>query len=135
MRFRFRLRPSAGVPQASLPDIAFLLLIFFISTTIFDEEVGIPLVLPGAGSPRVQVLRSNVIVIEGEASGEVRVDGEAVPLSRVHEIVRERLDQNPRAIVSIETARRAPYGVMIGVLDEVKKARAERISLRLGEGP
>ena len=37
---------SDEIPTASMADIAFLLLIFFLITTVFDEEKGLPIVCP-----------------------------------------------------------------------------------------
>ena len=45
--------PTQEIPTASLADISFLLLIFFLSTCMFALEEGIPLVLPGR-SVRIQ---------------------------------------------------------------------------------
>ncbi|HKK28077.1 MAG TPA: biopolymer transporter ExbD, partial [Gemmatimonadota bacterium] len=41
-----RERVDDEIPTASLADIAFLLLIFFLTTTVFNEERGLPIVLP-----------------------------------------------------------------------------------------
>ena len=39
-------RVSDEIPTASMADIAFLLLVFFLTTTVFNEERGLPIVLP-----------------------------------------------------------------------------------------
>ena len=39
-------RPTGEIPTSSMADIAFLLLVFFLVTTVFDEERGLPIVLP-----------------------------------------------------------------------------------------
>ena len=39
-------RVSDEIPTASMADIAFLLLVFFLTTTVFNEEKGLPIVLP-----------------------------------------------------------------------------------------
>ena len=47
MHIRRSEQPLGGViPTASMADIAFLLLIFFLVTTTFDEEIGLEVVLP-----------------------------------------------------------------------------------------
>ena len=51
-KIKTRSRPSDDIPAASMSDIAFLLLIFFLVTTIFAVEQGIPLILPGFPSMR-----------------------------------------------------------------------------------
>lgn len=134
MKIRGRNQVDSNISQASLSDIAFLLLIFFIATTIFDVEMGIPLVLPGKSSNVVKLNRKNVMTISSNAAGTVFVDGEVVAMPNIHTLVEEKIRENPNIVVSIETHPDAAYGVMITVLDEVKKAKAERISLKLNRG-
>lgn len=117
-----------------MSDIAFLLLIFFLSTTIFDFEVGIPMVLPGVQAAPITVQRRNVLRIQATESGEVTIDGVPVILAQIPGTVRGRLEKNPELYVHIETDPGARYQVMISILDEVRKAGARRISLKLGQG-
>ena len=63
-----------------MSDIAFLLLIFFLVTTIFALEEGIPLVLPGKQSTNVKVKRDNILVIQTLANGDIVVDKNVVAL-------------------------------------------------------
>ena len=48
MRWKRPVRVEAWIPTASTADIAFLLLIFFMATTIFRMENGLPVTLPRA---------------------------------------------------------------------------------------
>lgn len=118
-----------------MSDVAFLLLIFFISTTIFRIEEGIPLLLPRPGATPVRVAPEDVLMIHTGASGEVTVDGQPVEVGEIESRVRQRLAGNPALIVSVSTDAGARYRALVDVLDELKKARATRISLRTGEGP
>ena len=63
---RIRRRPAMGdeIPTASMSDIAFLLLIFFIVSTIFHQEQGLPLLLPGRASRTVRLSPQNILGIE-----------------------------------------------------------------------
>jgi len=124
-------RVSDEIPAASMSDIAFLLLIFFIATTIFDVEQGIPLLLPGIGGKTTKVNPKNVMRITTDAAGQVYVDGNPVRLQDVEEMTRQRLAENPKTIVSIESDPDSRYDTMIQVLDEVKQAEAPVISLKL----
>jgi len=116
-----------------MSDIAFLLLIFFISTTIFRIEAGIPLVLPRPGASPVRISPDDVLVIHTSASGLVTLDGQPVTLREIEPRVRQRIGANPGLIVSVSTDPAAQYRSLVDVLDELGKARATRISLRMGE--
>ncbi|MFC1572636.1 ExbD/TolR family protein [Candidatus Eisenbacteria bacterium] len=117
------------ISQASTADIAFLLLIFFISTTVFDFEFGIPLQLPPIEG-RTKVIRDNVLILHATADGTVRADDNPVALRDLRGIIEQGLADNKDLVVSIETDGEAAYSHMVDVLDEVKAAKAGRISIK-----
>ncbi|HEY8483000.1 MAG TPA: biopolymer transporter ExbD [Longimicrobiales bacterium] len=132
-------RVSGAIPTASMADIAFLLLIFFLVTTVFDEEKGLPLVLPEQ-SKEQEVSQKNVLHIVIRADGIVELKrGESPSVSTVTadmigDIWRQDVAQNPNLIAAVKTYPNAPYRYMIDVLDQLQGAGADRISLQLYEG-
>ncbi len=126
---------SDEIPTASLADIAFLLLIFFLTTTVFNEEKGLPIVLPEQ-SEEQEVSPKNLIFFIIQPDGRVIVrrgeseQEQTVSYNQVEGILRAELAQNPNLIAAIQTDPRAAYRHMVNVLDEVKSAGAERISLQ-----
>lgn len=130
-RIKNKFRQGAGEFQAaSMSDIAFLLLIFFIVTTIFALEEGIPLVLPARQSHVAKVKQKNILEIKAYANGSVVVDGQNIGLDGVRPLVERRLAENPKLIVVIMTHPDAEYGLMVDLLDEIKLANCRRISLK-----
>ena len=125
-----------------MSDVAFLLLVFFIVSTTFPE-IGLPLILPSAVGQVTQVARTNVMQIVTSRTGLYYIDAETVPtqLSQLRGIVKQRLTDNDKLILSLETHPDAPYGGMIEALDEVMLAyneldaanikRGRRISLKM----
>lgn len=134
MAIRKSQRPQEDISQSSLSDIAFLLLVFFIATTIFPTEKGIPLILPGSTSVKKQINRKNVMVITCDQSGAVFIDDQQFAVPSIEDEVRNRIKENPNLVISIETHPEARYDVMVDVLDEVKLADAERISIKMFRG-
>jgi biopolymer transport protein ExbD len=127
-----RPKPTEEIPQASLADIAFLLLIFFIATTTIAEEFGLSLILPAkAQGGSQEVNRQNVMVISTDAAGTTYlVDDQPVMLRQIRDLVKEREAANPLLVVSVEPHVQAPYRAMVDILDELKVAGASRISLK-----
>jgi biopolymer transport protein ExbD len=133
VKFKKRIRVSEEIPQASMSDVAFLLLVFFIVSTSFPEKV-IPLILPSLQSDVTEIQRKNVMQLILAKDGLVYVDfaETPTPVSRVEDLVRQRLTENPeKLVISIESHQEAKYGTMIDVLDEVKQAGARKISLKM----
>lgn len=127
-------RVDDSIPTASLADIAFLLLVFFLTTTVFNEEKGLPLVLPD--SEIVDVPAANILFLLVEADGTISVQRgaselrQAIGVGQVESIVREALRENARLVTAIKTDPAAEYQRMIDVLDAAKLAGATRISLQ-----
>lgn len=132
-------RVSDEIPTASMADIAFLLLIFFLVTTVFEEEKGLPIVLPEAAAEQVEVSQKNIIHFLIQEDGAVVIRrGEStaeqiVAFSEIEGIMRQEIANNPDIIAAVKTAPDAPYNYMINVLDELQSAAAQRISLQLWE--
>jgi biopolymer transport protein ExbD len=133
-RLQARSRPTTEFSAASMSDIAFLLLIFFLVTTIFALEMGIPLILPGKTSSNVKVKRDNILVVKAHANGAISINDEQIPLSNLRPRIERELGLNEKLIVVIETHPDAEYGLMIDILDELKLANARRISLKTMKG-
>ncbi|MBN2184369.1 MAG: biopolymer transporter ExbD [Candidatus Krumholzibacteriota bacterium] len=122
---------SAEFSTASMSDINFLLLIFFLVTTMFAVEKGLPMALPGQQSKSVKLKKDNVVVLQAYANGSIVVRGSGpVRLEDLKQFVENKLIQNSKAVIVIETHPDADYGLMIDILDELRLAQAERISLR-----
>jgi biopolymer transport protein ExbD len=71
-------RARGDIPTSSMADIAFLLLVFFLVTTVFDDERGLSLVLPEADRP-VPVSPANVLHLWVLGDGTVEVKRGASP--------------------------------------------------------
>jgi biopolymer transport protein ExbD len=125
-----RSRPDQEIHAGAMSDIAFLLLIFFLVTTIFALEQGIPLMLPGKQSKNVKVKRDNILIVQAHANGSIVVDKEVVGLKRLKPLIERKLAENDKLVVVIETHPDSEYGLMIDILDELRLADARRISLK-----
>lgn len=131
-----RMRGGGGaVPTDSLPDIIFMLLIFFLVTTTIDMDKGILMVLPDRGG-QFKVNPENIANVLVNEQGQVLIDDE---LTEVHQI-RDKVsalveargldaDGKPRLLVSIKTTRATSYDDYITVLDEIKRSGATKISI------
>jgi biopolymer transport protein ExbD len=131
-------RPTGEIPTSSMADIAFLLLVFFLVTTVFDEQRGLRIVLPEA-TEEVEVSQKNILHLMIQPNGVVHIRrGESpqiqqVTPAEVGAIWRQEFAGNPNLIAAVKTSPQAPYRFMVDVLDQLQSARAERISLQILE--
>jgi biopolymer transport protein ExbD len=128
------------IPTSSMADIAFLLLIFFLVTTIFDEEQGLQVVLPEKGPEAEQeVSPDNLLFLEVQPGGAVHVRrGESPNIQvithrEVEALMRQSIAANPNVIAAIMTHPDARYVDMTNVLDGIQSAGARRFSLQILE--
>ncbi|MBM3323652.1 biopolymer transporter ExbD [candidate division WOR-3 bacterium] len=131
MALSLRKKQGAGqpsIPTASTGDIAFLILIFFMSTSMFAKEKGLKIVLPEQGDS-IKIKAENILTVAVNPAGQVLVGDQIVNVDQVQEIVVDRLAENKELAIALRVSRKAPYEVMIKVFDELKLAKAERISL------
>ncbi|MYL06040.1 MAG: biopolymer transporter ExbD [Gemmatimonadales bacterium] len=123
---------SDEIPTSSMADIAFLLLVFFLTTTVFNEERGLPIVLPEQAEEQ-DVSGRNLIFFIVQPDGRVIVrrgeseQEQVVAHTQVANILRTELAGNENLIAAIQTHPNAPFRHMVKVLDEVKLGGAERI--------
>jgi biopolymer transport protein ExbD len=128
---------SDKIPTSSMADIAFLLLIFFLVTTVFDEERGLQVVLPEKGpEEEIEVSPRNLIFFEVQPNGAVVVrrgesqQTQTITHRQVEGVMRQALAANPRMIAAIMTHPNARYEDMTNVLDGIQTSGATRFSLQ-----
>ena len=117
------------IPSASLSDIVFLLLIFFLVTTSIDTEKGLDLVLPPPGEQQIKIPKKNITNLLINEAGEALLDGNVIEISQISKTIKEKLLENELLIVSVKTDDNTEYDTYIRVIDQLKKADAKRISL------
>ncbi len=120
---KFRLKEKdENIPMGALPDIVFLLLIFFLVTTTIDAEKGISLILPSNDAIIKAFPDDQLVNILINSSGQILVDKEIVELKNLKNIIKERLYTKPNLVASVLTDRNTSYDVYIKVLDKLKQA-------------
>ena len=133
-----RKKEDPEIPSASLADIAFLLLIFFLVTTTIDVDTGIGLVLPPPPKPNQKpppIKQRNMLKILVNAQGDILINDKPASISQVQQKVENFVDnfgkdpnlsESPdKAVVSLNTDSKTPYRIYIHMLDKVKGAYHE----------
>ncbi len=129
MRYRRQLDEAEGAIELNLIpliDVIMFLLIFFISTTSFIEEPGVPVDKPRATTAKQ--LDKNSIIFAVTADGKVAYGGKEIGLGGVRPTVK-RLCAKEALPVVIQTDQNSRSGMLIRVLDEAKLGGAKDVSL------
>lgn len=126
MKFEKPKGVSIHLDIAPLIDIVFQLLIFFMLTSTFITERGIPITLPQAETGEPQEERRAVVVsIDGEA--QIFVDGEKVNFSELQNILAMRLLTGNTKTVVLHTDETASMGLVVRVIDIARRVKGEHL--------
>jgi biopolymer transport protein ExbD len=118
---------ESRIPTSSMADIAFLLLVFFMVTTVLKLEEGLPIDLPKAQAAQ-DIPRENVVHIWVDRTGKISINDMIVTIPSVEGVIAQRIRANPGIIVAFNTDENAPYGVMSDIMEQLKRASAVRVS-------
>lgn len=136
MKLGRKRKNMGGIPTSSMSDVAFLLLVFFLSTTKFDIKKGLGIVLPPASAnadKKVKLKDENITKVlinqEGEILLKTKDSEEKISMAKLKPRIRHLVKSNPDMVISLKTDRKSKYKYMVMVLDRLQAAGAEKISL------
>jgi biopolymer transport protein ExbD len=121
---------SGGKPEISMApliDVVFLLLIFFMVTTVFPENRGIVIQKPETQSSEPLVMKKIMFVIDKQ--GTVFFKNQEVDLANIERLVREQLTASPGSAVLLRVDRRVTTDIFIRVMDACKLGGAKQVGI------
>lgn len=118
---------EAAIDLTPMLDVVFIMLIFFIVTTSFVKEAGIDVNRPKAAKATGKPTATIFVAIR--ANGEVWLDKRAVDVERVGAQIEKMLAESPTDTVIVQADKEAKHGVVVSVMDQIKLAGIEKISI------
>lgn len=131
-RFPVAKRISPYIPTASMADIAFLLIIFFMLTTSFTID-RTPLELPRAVE-REEITDKTAAYIVIDQYGLMKVSSgseqtQDMSSDEVRAFIYEETTRNPKKTFVLKADRRTPYRFIDEILEYFRQSKAEKIYL------
>ena len=123
---------ATQIDMSPLIDMVFILLIFFIVTTVFVEETGVEVDKPQAAS--ASNLDKNSILIAITKDNQVIYGGREIGVNGVRPLVKRLIQQESDMPVIIQIDKNAPGGTIISVIDESKLGGAKIVNLAADKG-
>ena len=118
---------SSEINISPLIDVVFILLIFFIVTTVFIDEAGVEVNKPRAAS--AEDLEKHSILIAVTANGQVYQGGRSIGIDGVRSVVAAMLESDETIPVIIQGDTAASHGIIVKVIDAAKLAGAKTVNL------
>jgi biopolymer transport protein ExbD len=128
-----------GVPTSAMPDVVFMLLIFFMVTTVL-REVELQVQIDFAEAENIEKIEEKRLVsyiyigperLPGNRLGETRVqidDSLIESMGEIRNIMYDKLMEEPRLIVSLRVDRDSEFGIVTDVQQELRHAGTLRIN-------
>ncbi len=126
LQHRLEQQQTDTIDMSPLLDVVFILLIFFIVTTVFVKETGVKVDKPQAIS--AQRLEQTVILLAITADGKVVYDGNHIGVAGVRGTIEQLQNDKERAVV-IQADKTVPAELLLEVIDEAKLAGAKTVNL------
>ncbi|MCB1143686.1 MAG: biopolymer transporter ExbD [Leptospiraceae bacterium] len=118
-----------NIPVSSMADIAFLLLVFFMVTSVLDSDPDVPITLPEVpGGEQLNKKIAN-IYLSGDANRSVYFNSMKVSLPEAINFVRGKLASHPDLKVLIHADKELTYSEVDRVFDLLREAGALKVSL------
>jgi biopolymer transport protein ExbD len=125
-------KQNPEIPTSSMADIAFLLIVFFMVTSVFSVTRGLEFQLPKPDEEEMDQTLEEAVHIAIDRSGNdcvFIVDQEMMNLSDINVYLQPKLMRNPNKFVIIDPAPTAPYRCMVDAFDELKQGDVKNISI------
>ncbi|MBD3386831.1 biopolymer transporter ExbD [candidate division KSB1 bacterium] len=131
MEFKRKADVTAGIPTASLPDIVFMLLIFFMVSTVFKESSGLPVVLPDARKIEKLQGKRNIAVIWADRSGNISIDDRLVEVNSIRNLVYNKVADplHPMKLVSLRIDKEVKMGNVTDIQEELREVGGTALNI------
>ncbi len=119
---------ESKISTSSMPDIIFMLLIFFMVTTVLREYSGLPIELPKA--ERIEKLESkrHTAHIWVYKDGLISIEDKLFKSDAVRHVMYEKRASDPQLTVSLKADLSARMEVISSIHNELRKADALRLN-------
>jgi biopolymer transport protein ExbD len=119
-----REKEDPEIPTASMADIAFLLIVFFMLTTVFSANKGMEHILPPQEEDSDTIEPEDSIYIRIFPTGSYEIDKQSYSIDQVEKVydyVNQKVQVNAKKPIIVHTNPEADYGDMVKVLNQLKQ--------------
>jgi len=128
MNFSRKTQLSSEIPTSSMPDIIFMLLIFFMVTTVLREYSGLPVNIPKAEKIEKLKGKRHTAHIWISKEGLVSINDRLFAVQDVAKIMYEKRLSDPQLIVSLKADEEAKMELISSIHEELREADALKLN-------
>tara|TARA_B110000014_G_C19812347_1_gene421689 strand:- start:96 stop:509 length:414 start_codon:yes stop_codon:yes gene_type:complete len=128
MKLNRKNKTSNEISTSSLPDIIFMLLIFFMVTTVMREFEGLDVVLPRAETIEKLESKRHTSYIWSTKDGLVSVDDKLVNINDLGEVMYLKITKDPKLTVSLKADENSVMETLTDIHTQLRKAQALKLN-------
>jgi biopolymer transport protein ExbD len=128
MKLERKNKNKSEISTSSLPDIIFMLLIFFMVTTVMREFEGLDVVLPRAKTIEKLESKRHTSYIWSTKDGLVSVDDKLVNMNDLGEAMYLKITKDPKLTVSLKADENSLMETLTDIHTQLKKAQALKLN-------
>jgi biopolymer transport protein ExbD len=124
-----RASSKTEIPTSSMPDIVFMLLLFFmVSTTLREVDVLVQFTLPEAEAIEKIENKRLVAYVWVGTTGQIQINDNLVNMNEIGPIMYQKRVDIPEVIVSFRVDVNSDMGIVTDIQQELRKVDARRIN-------
>jgi len=128
MKLNRKNKSKSEISTSSLPDIIFMLLIFFMVTTVMREFEGLDVVLPRAKNIEKLESKRHTSYIWATKDGLISVDDKLVNMANLGEVMYIKISRDPKLTVSLKSDENSLMETLTDIHTQLKQAQALKLS-------
>ena len=128
MKISKKTQPTREVSTSSMPDIIFMLLIFFMVTTVMREYDGLDVIMPRAEKIEKLESKRHTSYIWATKDGLLSVDDRIIGINNLSGIMYNKISKNPKITVSLKSDQKTKMKLITDIHSQLREANALKLS-------
>ena len=128
MKIERKTHTSKEISTSSMPDIIFMLLIFFMVTTVMREYEGLDIIMPRATMIEKLESKRHTSYIWATKDGLVSVDDRIININNLSGLMYNKIAKDPKITVSLKSDEKTTMKLITDIHSQLRTANALKLS-------
>ena len=128
MKIERKTHTSSEISTSSMPDIIFMLLIFFMVTTVMREYEGLDVIMPRAKMIEKLESKRHTSYIWATKDGLVSVDDRIININNLSGLMYNKIAKDPKITVSLKSDEKTTMKLITDIHTQLRTANALKLS-------
>ena len=128
MKINRKTHTSNEISTSSMPDIIFMLLIFFMVTTVMREYEGLDIIMPRAKMIEKLESKRHTSYVWATKDGLISVDDRIININNLSGLMYNKIAKDPKITVSLKSDEKTTMKLITDIHTQLRTASALKLS-------